>query len=284
LTTDAHSLEPQDHKKWKVGAKRAILPSLFRAADAVFAPSSRTVQYLIELGVNPGDVFLTPHAVEAARFAKFAGSSNREASRRRWGARDGSLVTLFCGKLVPWKRPHDLLEAAKDLSEVHVVFVGDGSLRRELESSADSLGLRHRVHFEGFVNQTKLPEMYAGADVLVLPSAHEAFGVVVNEAFACGRPAIVSNACGAAGNLVTEGETGFVFSVGDLNALQDCIRVLVENGGLAAEMGNKARALVEDEWSPQANAEAFAKACLTLELRRRRRRPTMAMVGRQKRT
>ena len=109
------------------------------------------------------------------------------------------IVALFAGKLAPWKRPGDLLEAAARVPRAFVVYAGDGELREQLAERARRLGLADRVRFLGFVNQSALPATYRAADVLVLPSEFEPFGLVVNEAFASGTPAIVSTACGAVG-------------------------------------------------------------------------------------
>src|SRR5207245_7599939 len=124
-----------------------------------------------------------------------------------------------------------------------------------------------RVRFLGFVNQRQLPSVYAAADFLVLPSEYEPFGVVVNEAFSCGLPAIVSEACGSAGDLVRNGETGYVVPVGVVDVLAERLGTLAADAELRAEMAQRARAQIA-EWGPQQNAEAFARACLVLAARR----------------
>ncbi|MEX2399812.1 MAG: glycosyltransferase, partial [Rhodothermales bacterium] len=104
---------------------------------------------------------------------------------------------------------------------IHALFVGDGPLRGMLEAEADP----ERVHFAGFRNQTELPACYAAADALVLPSdGRETWGLVANEAMACGLPVIVSEAAGCAPDLVREGETGFTVPLGDIEALAARLR------------------------------------------------------------
>lgn len=267
FTTDAHTLVPRDGRDWKVPLKRQVLPRVYGLANGVLAPSSRTARFLERLGV-PGDrIFLTPFVVDTKFFAKAALLTDREATRRKLGIPPEAPAVVFSGKLVPWKRPDDLLEAAAQVPDVHVVYAGDGSLRSALEALARNLGVAHRVRFLGFVNQRGLPEVYAAADFLILPSEHEPFGVVVNEAFACGLPVIVSEACGAAGDLVRDGETGFVVPVGDTRTFADRMRVLASDHELRRTMGEKARARIA-EWGPEQNAEAFARACLKLARRR----------------
>lgn len=263
LSTDAHTLAPRDGRSWKIPVKRWLLPRLFGVADAVFAPSSRTVELLANLGIDPARVFLTPYVVDVDRFRECADRTDRPGTRRAWGIEEDAIVVLYCGKLVAWKRPQDLVDAVAGLDGVEVVLAGDGPLRPELEARARDLGCADRVRFLGFVNQEALPGVYAAADVLVLPSEDEPFGLVVNEAFACGLPAVVTDACGAAGDLVSDGETGFVVPVGDVPALRSRLDLLARDGTVRDELGRKARARIA-EWGPDQNVEAVVEACQQL--------------------
>ena len=162
--------------------------------------------------------------------------------RRQWGVEPSALVALFVGKFQSFKRPLDLLEAVASLqtsqtsemvassampnssaSEFLVpVYVGSGALESDLRLHADFLGVK--TVFAGFKNQTELPACYAAADVLVLPSeGRETWGLVVNEAMACGLPAVVSDAVGCAPDLIEEGETGFTYPMGDISVLAGCL-------------------------------------------------------------
>jgi glycosyltransferase involved in cell wall biosynthesis len=123
------------------------------------------------------------------------------------------------------------------------------------------------VRFIGFVNQTGLPAVYASADVLVVPSDHEYQAYVVNEAFACGVPAIVTTACGPAGDLVIEGKTGLVVPIRDPTSIAQALNQLVADRQLARRMGIQARRKLDD-WGPRENATAFAEACIELARRR----------------
>ena len=137
------------------------------------------------------------------------------------------------GKFQPQKRPGDIIKAmAKNQKsesrkqKALVVFVGSGELENELRA----LAMREdvRVHFAGFKNQSELPACYAAADALVLPSDNETWGLVVNEAMACGTPAIVSNAVGCAPDMIDEGKTGFTFPAGDADALAERLAKLAQ--------------------------------------------------------
>src|SRR5690606_28881120 len=107
-----------------------------------------------------------------------------------------------------------------------VVFVGSGELEGKLLERCSEAGIRFK--FAGFKNQSELPACYAAADALVLPSAQETWGLVVNEAMACGIPAIVSDSCGCAADLIEPGVTGYCFPTGDVAALGRCLLRLGE--------------------------------------------------------
>jgi glycosyltransferase involved in cell wall biosynthesis len=235
-----------------------LLPLLLRIPEGVFAPSSRTASYVREMGVARS-VYLTPYVIDTEFFRERALASDRTSTRREWGVPKDSFVALFVGKFAPWKRPGDLLEAVARVPGVWAVLAGEGALRAELESRATALGIAERVRILGFVQQTKLPAIYAAADVLVLPSESEPFGLVVNEMFAAGHPAIVSSACGSAGDLVTDGETGFVIDVGDVGGYAQALGRLAQDPMLAARLGKGASARL-DGWGLEENREAVVAA------------------------
>ena len=225
---------------------------------ACLAVGTRSEEYFRFYGARR--VVRSPHFVDNAHFAELAARSEIAATRRGWGIPDGAVVAGFVGKLVPKKHPADLVEAvaASGRRDIHVVYVGDGELRAECEAVARRTGVA--VTFAGFRNQTELPAEYAALDVLVLPSdARETWGLVVNEAMACGRPAIVSTAAGCTPDLVVEGKTGYSFPVGDIGALAACLRALPTNRPAFAALGANARAHVA-AFTPEAAAAGVVEA------------------------
>jgi glycosyltransferase involved in cell wall biosynthesis len=98
------------------------------------------------------------------------------------------------------------------------IIVGSGSLEADIRDAAKGAG--DRIYFAGFRNQSELPAYYACADLIVLPStAEETWGLVVNEAFACGVPAVVSDEVGCGPDLIDEGLTGVIHKTGDVDSL-----------------------------------------------------------------
>lgn len=203
---------------------RVFLPRL----GSYLVVGQRSREYLAHYGVPGNRIFFVPHFVDAAAFRNAAlmarDDGTAQAIRAKCGILADQFLVLFVGKLIAKKRPQDLILACHRLAAlqpempVQCMIIGDGPLRGTLEKFAR--GGKAKICFAGFQNQSKLPAYYAAGNVLVLPSnAEETWGLVVNEAQACGRPAIVSTEVGCASDLVDGELTGYVFPVGDVDAL-----------------------------------------------------------------
>jgi len=269
--TDAHGLAPRDGKKWKIALKRLVWPRLFRLADVVIVPSRLSFAMMRDLGIPEGRLTLTPYVVDNDWWTQQAQSVDRRAVRVGWGVPEQAIVLLFCAKLQPWKRPLDLLHAfAKaNVVDTHLVYAGDGALKSEAETLASSLGVRERVHFIGFANQSQLPAVYSASDLLVLPSDYEPFGVVVNEAMLCGCAVVVSDRVGAGYDLVESDRNGYVFPCGNVDALTEVLCRVLSDRGKLAELRKAARLRMET-WSPRENIEALVGAVRASAIWKRR--------------
>jgi glycosyltransferase involved in cell wall biosynthesis len=148
--------------------------------------------------------------------------------RHKWGVEEGELVLLYVGKFQAVKNLPELFLALAQLGALAppLVLVGSGPEEQNWRGLARELGLR--VIWHGFANQSELPAIYRAADVLVLPSRRETWGLVVNEGMACGLPALVSDAVGCMPDLVLENETGWVYPSGDVSALAAVLRQIAE--------------------------------------------------------
>jgi glycosyltransferase involved in cell wall biosynthesis len=259
--TDAVTLSPLDGRMWKRRVKRVAWPVLFRLADQVIVPSSGTRELMRSLGLPDERVTLTPYVVDNDWWLAQSAAIDRGAVRASWGASPNDTVVLFCAKLQPWKRPVDLLRAFARACPAQslLVFAGEGPLHASLETEAATLGIAQRVRFLGFANQTQLPAIYTAADLMVLPSAYDAFGVVINEAMLCRCPVAASDQVGAARDLIAHGRTGFVYPCGDIDALAAILRQAQDNRERLAAMGVAARTRMES-WSPRENIDAAVEA------------------------
>ena len=147
----------------------------------------------------------------------------------KFGLPEDAFVVLYCGRLSPEKGSFDLLEAFEKVNHPKkaLVLVGDGELRKSMEQIIETNGI-DSVYFMGFQSRKAIGQFYALADIFVLPSHKESWGIVVNEALCFSLPVIASDQVGAAVDLVSPNENGYIFPVGDVQALADCISQLVE--------------------------------------------------------
>ena len=191
-------------------------------------------EYLLTHGCSPTRIHASPHAVDNdglwSSAAPWLEPDARREARTSLGVGPADFAVLFVGKLLGRKRPLDAVHAVARLGPNAVlVCVGTGRLDPDVRALAARL--RVRVTMAGFLNQTEIGRAYAAADCLVLPSATESWGLVVNEAMATGLPAVVSDRVGCAPDLVVEGETGSVAPLGDVSALGAALeRVRVQGG------------------------------------------------------
>jgi glycosyltransferase involved in cell wall biosynthesis len=248
-------------RSWRARSLHHVLLAFATAAVAIGRANARFLAAArgSQLPVFPGAYF-----VENERLLADARTHAGERDRRRAAAGIGpdTVLFTFCGKLVPFKRPDWLIEAAARLHAqglpVGVRIAGAGELREKLESRARSLGLP--VEFTGFLNQTQMWRAYVGADVFVLPStARETWGLVVNEAMVFGLPVITSDQVGSGEDLVLEDVTGWRFS-GGVDALAEAMRAAIAARARLPAMGAAARRHVLENYSMEVATRGLLQA------------------------
>lgn len=262
--TDAHELSARSGGGWKARLKGVVWPRLFRLADVAIVASTGGVGLMRSLGLPEGRIALTPYVVDNDWWTEAAARVDREAARARWRIPPEAPLAVFSAKLQPWKRPLDALEAfaRADVPGSYLIFAGEGPLRGAVERAAARLGVAGRVRLLGFVNQSVLPEVYGAADVLVLPSEYEPFGVVVNEAMLCGCVPVVSDRVGARYDLVEEGRTGFVYPAGNVEKLAELLGAVLGHPGQRARIREAALERIA-AWSPALNVDRLVGAVAT---------------------
>jgi len=232
--------------------KRAFFALLRRLCDGFLVIGAANRDYYRAQGVPDRVMFDMPYAIDNAAFRAGAerAAATREALRRELDIAPGRPVVLFASKFSARKRPDDLLEAFARVAtrpEAHapcLVLVGDGERRAALEARVGRLGLAGSVRFAGFRNQSELPRFYDLCDVFVLPSLHEPWGLVINEAMNANCAVIASDQVGAARDLVRDGENGLLFPAGDVDALADRLAQMLADPGRCRAMGERSGAIV----------------------------------------
>jgi glycosyltransferase involved in cell wall biosynthesis len=205
--------------------KRLALPPIIGGAAAGLATGSAAAQYLVEYGLSPGRVRLFPNTIDVAEYGRLADVVRRDGDRIRSARNLPARFYLYAGRLAPIKGVPELASALTLLGAraPKVVVAGEGPL-------ADELGSIPAVTMVGFQQRDRLIELLALAEATVVPSRSESWGVIVNEALACGCPVIASDAVGAVGDLLRDGVNGRIFPAGDAAALARVLDAPVPRG------------------------------------------------------
>lgn len=245
-------------KRW---IRAAILRGLFSQVVGLYI-SSNNRDFFERYGIPPEKLFFVPYAVENDVFQEQARqlAGKKPTLRRQFGiAADTTAVILFVGKFNHDKNPELLVDAFRSIREhikCSLLLIGDGELGPELRDRARGIP---DVHFGGVLNRSEVPSAYAAADILVLPSRSDTFGLVVAEAMNFGLPVVVSDAVGCARDLVRPGENGFVVTSEDVSALASRLGELVLDADLRTAFGTRSRDLIE-AWNHSVAAAGIVSA------------------------
>ncbi|MBI4405383.1 MAG: glycosyltransferase family 4 protein [Deltaproteobacteria bacterium] len=242
--------------------KRFLQPLFFSNVARFIAIGNKNIEFYTSLKIPTEKIQPARYCIDTTFFELTAAqaSHSRQQTRLALNIPSNGVVILFIGRLFERKRPLDMVqlhETLADDSNVHTVIVGNGPLEEELKKVSHP-----RFHVAGFKNQQQVRDLYYASDCLVVPSEFETWGLVVNEAFACGLPAIVTDTCGVAGDLVVHGETGFVYPVGQIHELANHARKLVWDKHLGKEMGEKAHGKVISEYNVEQFVDAVVSATI----------------------
>jgi glycosyltransferase involved in cell wall biosynthesis len=261
LWTESNTRDFRSGRAWIEFLKTRFL----RACDGYVVPGKSSLEYLREYETREEAIFTAPNAVDTQFFAQRAEQVRSDAGARK-GFNLPARFVLFVGRLVAEKGVFDLLRAyhalpARLREEIGLVFVGDGAARSSLSSAAAKIN-PGVVHFAGFVQREDLPVYYALADALVFPTHTDPWGLVVNEAMACGLPVICSRAAGCAEDLVRDYWNGRLVCPGDTEGLASAMHELGCDAPLRSIMGARSREQIA-AYSPEACAAGMAAAVLS---------------------
>ena len=231
-----HDLSPLEHPEWFKKSfavwYRLFLPLLIKRVQVVFTPSEYIKQKVLkQLGVK--NVIVTPNGVDTSIF-------HLEARQKNYAFPEKYI--LFVGSLQPRKNLAGLMQAwhviKDDFKDTWLVIAGAaGHVFQAVKFLGDE-----RIRFMNYVSEADLPGLYAQAELLVLPSFDEGFGLPVIEAMACGTPVIVSDS-GALPEVV--GDAGLVFELSKPDGLAGAIRECLNNNNLRLSLKEKGLARVK---------------------------------------
>ena len=235
------------------------------ACDGFVVPGKSSEEYLRLLGGGSRPIVVAPNAVDIEFFAGGARRARAQSSevRRKRGLPERYF--LYVGRLVPQKGVFELVEAYAKLDanlrqSISLVFAGDGVARDKVLKFAAALA-PGQVRLVGFKQREELPELYALADAVILPTHSDPWGLVVNEAMACGKPVIVSSAAGCVEDLVRDGGNGYVVPAKDVASLAKAMSSLASDEELRKRMSRLSFEMIQ-AYSPDAWAQGIRKCFL----------------------
>lgn len=229
---------------------------VLQRADAFVTLTEAIEAELAEFGLGMIPCHRIPNGVDLAAFTPAAGDELR-ALRARLGLPEDRVLCAFVGRLTPQKDPDILLEAwtVGRFSQAHLVFLGDGPLRRSLEARVTSGPLAEQVTFAG--PTADVAPYLKAADLLVLPSRAEGMSNTLLEAMACGIPVVATDLPANREVVGTDGRAGWLVRPGDAPELSRAIRTLATTPSLRRDIGAAARARVEERFDLRRVAEQY---------------------------
>lgn len=252
---------------WREQIKRAFV----KLCDGYFCFGTRAADYLIQLGATPSGILVQNNAVvdnTLLRETYEAALPSRSQEQKAYQLAPTNLI--YVGRLIAIKNLTALISAffaacqANPTASWGLILLGEGEQKTALQQQADMLGISDKVRFLPGCNWQEVPRFLALADTLVLPSQSEPWGLVVNEAMACGLPVLVSDHCGCVDDLVQDEKNGYRFDPNQPDQLADRIgRLLRLPATDLARMGAESIRIV-DTFNPDTVGKAMYDALVQL--------------------
>jgi glycosyltransferase involved in cell wall biosynthesis len=211
---DSTLLDEKPRASVKKIIRYLFLKWVYSKVDYSFSVGTNNTAYYKRFGLHDTQIVLAPHAIDNNRFRELSIKNIEGADklRKELSIEKNQYVMLFVGKFQEKKYPTFFVKVCNELKKSNVigVMVGAGELEQKLKN------ISHNVIFQDFQNQTKLPLYYKMADILIMPSLGpgETWGLVINEALACGLPVAGSSYCGGSIDLINQ-HNGFIFNPND---------------------------------------------------------------------
>ncbi|MBA7603141.1 D-inositol-3-phosphate glycosyltransferase [subsurface metagenome] len=263
-----------DQSRIKRAVKSLYLKALFRKINAFLPIGTRSREFYLAYGARKNRLFFTPYSVDNKYFFKENKKWHKEKMKikKEIGNLENNPVILYVGKIYGLKGegPLHLLKAFEKIQKdwnASLIFVGDGKERVILETYLQKNNIRN-VYFLGFKNQSELPKYYSIADIFVLPSLNETWGLTINEAMCFSLPIITTSTVGASSDLVCHGKNGFIYTAGEINSLSGYLAKLLSGPLKRKEMGKLSLKIISN-WNYDVCVEGILKSLEFIQRRNR---------------
>lgn len=221
-------------KSWRRSLFNPLVKYLIKKTINFIAYGTRAKKYLISLGANPKNVQIIYNSVDIDYFEeksrKFS-EKGKEALKEELGIKTSKTI-LFSGQLIERKGIFELLEGFKNYQKIDkdasLLIIGKGQEKEKIKEIIESQNIKNII-FTDFIQYDDLYKYYAISDLLILPSREEVWGLVINEAMACGLPIITTHETGASVDLVEENKNGYIIKSNNSKAITEAIQKVFQN-------------------------------------------------------
>lgn len=237
--------------------KEALKRFLFQRVDAIETPGEEGKAFAMRYGAPAERIFFATHTVDIPHFYAAAAAARPGRDSLRRDLKLAGTTFIYVGRLWWGKGINYLLDAFQRVQRqssapVSLLLVGDGPEEAKLKRACADRDIRNVV-FAGFRQKPELPRYYAVADVFVFPTLGDPYGLVVDEAMACGLPVISTAAAGEIRDRVEDGANGYIVPPEDSAALAGAMRTLADDAALRERMGavsaQKIRGHTPEQWA-----------------------------------
>lgn len=232
---------------WKKAIKKYCYPLLFKFPACFLPGGTRQAKYLMHYGVRSKKIKHAQMTVDVEyiqNYVKNISTLDREKLRIQCGVKKDDLVFLFVGRLLDWKGLRELIAAFESLEECNarLWIVGDGQLVDEVNIASQK---NASIHYLGRVSGDLLWRIYHAADVFVIPSHYEPWGLVVNEAMAAGLPVIATENVGCIDDLVLNNHQGLIVPAKNVQSVLDAMNFMLKNSTKKLQMADNASKIIQ---------------------------------------
>jgi len=240
-----------------------LIKFMVKHSDVLIAYGTRAREYLIHLGASPDKIFIAYNTVDTDFFKQQTTvlKIKKQEVKDELGIRNKAIV-LYAGQLIERKGIKYLLKAyskLKDEFDVALLIVGDGNQKEELKELCLKENIKD-VFFAGHKQFEELPRYYAISDIFVLPSTEEVWGLVLNEAMACGLPVIATDKAGASVDLIKDGVNGYVVEAKNAEWLYQAMKKILSNPELKQSMGTNSQQIIDNGFRIEHTKQGFISA------------------------
>lgn len=232
---------------------------IIRSSDAILAYGTDARSLLIEYGARPEKIITARNTVDVNSLA----TEVRSLLAYRPESDPEVFNLLYVGQLIQRKAVDQVIRALASIRcpNLYLTIVGEGSDKPALIALTEQLGLFSQVAFTGYKQYDEMPDYYARADALIMPSYEEIWGLVVNEALAAGLPVLASIHAGATTDLITDAN-GLRFNPANLNEIEDALRTAYDR----RQTYRQQREQIMQDCLKQASLDQYADAFVSAAL------------------